>query len=83
MNTAAVIRQASFALPTDPFERAAYLSTRIGTFVTLTSGDFEVARMLVTVIQPARFADHAAPVVVIDNGLERVAGPVLAGDQLI
>jgi len=83
MSATAAIRRASLVLPVDPFERAAYLQTLVGSYVTLYSGDFEVTGMLVTVVQPARHAEHPAPVVIIDTGLERVAGPVLEGDRLV
>ena len=84
MTTAtATAKRAPLVLPVDSTERGAYLSTMLGSYITLISGDCEVAGVLVTVIQPARYADHAAPVVVIDNGIERVAGPVLVGDRLI
>lgn len=83
MDVLATVRRAPTALPNDPVARAAYLRTRIGTRVMLTNGDFAIEGMLVTVISPAVHAEHPTPVVVIDTGLERVAGPVLEGDRLV
>lgn len=75
-------RRARSNLPTDPYVRAAFLSTRVGMRIMVTSGDFVIEGILVTVLQPAKFADHPTPVVIIDTGLERVAGPILEGDWL-
>ena len=76
------VHRAASVLPADPFVRAAFLRTKIGSYLTLSSGDFEVAGMLVSVVDPAQHGDRQAPVVVIDTGTERVAGPVLAGDKV-
>lgn len=83
MDVLETVRRAPSVLPRDPIARAAYLRTRIGTRVMLTSGDFSIEGMLVTVISPAVHAEHPTPVVVIDTGLERVAGPILEGDLLV
>lgn len=82
MDTLTVDRRSPFTLPVDPFIRSAYLRAKIGSHVVLSSGDFEVTGMLVSVIEPAKYADRPVPVVVIDTGVERVAGPVLEGDRL-
>jgi len=73
----------AYTLPIDPFLRSEFLRTRIGTHVMLFSGDFTVTGMLVAVLDPAKHADRPVPVVIIDTGLERIAGPVIDGDRLI
>jgi hypothetical protein len=82
MSSITEARRTRSNLPVDPYMRAAYLETKVGSRVVLTSGDFAIEGILVTVLQPAKFADHPTPVVIIDTGLERVAGPVLEGDRL-
>jgi len=82
MNAITAVSRAPFALPADPLERYSALKLMAGSYITLTSGDFTVSGVLTTVIAPAAGADHPAPVVVIDTGWERIAGPVLGGDCL-
>jgi hypothetical protein len=83
MTVSTVTRRASSVLPSDPYERSAFLTTLIGSYITLSSGDFEISGVLITVIQPALHAERPAPVVIIDTGLERIAGPILAGDAIV
>ena len=82
MDVVTTIRRPPTVLSADPLVRAAMLRARIGTNVRLTSGDFSLDGLLVTVVAPAMHSENPAPVVVIDTGMERVAGPVLAGDIL-
>jgi len=82
VSTGTVARRVSVPLPSDPLARYALLEPLAGRFVLLTSGDFEVEGVLVAVLFPAIHAENPAPVVVIDTGTERIAGPVLAGDVL-
>ena len=83
MDVLATVPRAPFVLPADPLTRTAYLRSRVGTRIMLSSGDFSIDGMLVTVIAPAANSDHPTPVVIIDTGLERIAGPVLEGDMLV
>ena len=83
MDVFATVHRASSVLPADPMLRTAYLRTRIGTSIRLTSGSFSIEGVLVTVIAPAVGAPHPSPVIIIDTGLERVAGPVVVGDTLV
>lgn len=81
MDVLTATRRAS-VLPVDPYLRAAFLRTKIGSYITLSSGDFEMSGVLVSVLDPAIHAENPVPVVVIDTGVERVAGPVITGDRL-
>lgn len=82
MDAVSTVRRAPFVLPANPMVRAEYLRTRIGSRIVLASGDFIIEGILVTVIAPAMHGEHPSPVVIIDTGLERIAGPVLEGDSL-
>lgn len=82
MGVLVTVPRAPFVLPLDPSIRAAFLRTKIGTRIVLMSGDFSIEGMLVTVIDPTLHGDRPTPLVIIDTGLERIAGPVLDGDLL-
>ena len=80
--TTAMVR-APFVLPGDPYQRFLVMEAKVGTFVRIQSGDFEIAGRLVSVLRPAMGAEADNPIVTVDVDGERIAGPVLAGDRLV
>lgn len=54
----------------------------IGSFISLSCGDHLLEGVLTKVIRPAATSE-SGPLVVIDTGVELIAGPLLAGDRLL
>lgn len=83
MATVLPVRKSPIAMPVDVHERYLALALRGGYYVQLVAGDLYVEGTLVAVVRPNPHGDQRGVIVVIDTGVERITGPVLAGDLLV
>lgn len=75
--------KAPIVMPADIHERYLTLSLHGGYYVQLVAGDLYVEGILLAVLRPNPHGDSPGVIVVIDTGVERITGPVLAGDLLV